>query len=108
MIYELRIYRTLPGKMPALLKRFETRTLAIWKRMGIRQVGFWRTSIGTSHLELVYILAWISLAEREERWDAFMADPEWQEALAESELDGPIVAQVTNSFMTPTSFSALQ
>jgi hypothetical protein len=77
MIYELRIYRTLPGRMPALLKRFETRTLAIWKRMGIRQVGFWRTSIGTSHLELVYILAWISLAEREERWDAFMADPEW-------------------------------
>ena len=23
MIYELRIYRTLPGRMPALLKRFE-------------------------------------------------------------------------------------
>ena len=25
MIYELRIYRALPGRMPALLKRFESR-----------------------------------------------------------------------------------
>jgi NIPSNAP protein len=108
MIYELRIYRTLPGRMPALLQRFESRTLAIWERMGIRPIGFWRTSIGASHLELVYILAWTSLAEREERWDAFMADPEWREVLAASELDGPIVANVANSFMTPTSFSALQ
>jgi len=65
MIYELRTYHTLPGRMPALLKRFETRTLKIWERMGIRQLGFWRTTVGPSHLELVYILVWDSLAERE-------------------------------------------
>ena len=27
MIYELRIYQCIPGKLPALLKRFETKTL---------------------------------------------------------------------------------
>jgi electron transfer flavoprotein alpha subunit len=43
MIYELRIYRAMPGRMPALLNRFQTRTLAIWNRFGIRQVGFWTT-----------------------------------------------------------------
>ena len=58
MIYELRVYRALPGRMPALLKRFETRTLKIWERMDIQQVGFWTTLIGPSHLELVYMLAW--------------------------------------------------
>jgi hypothetical protein len=30
MIYELRIYSCIPGKLPALLKRFETKTLDIW------------------------------------------------------------------------------
>jgi hypothetical protein len=36
MVYELRVYRTLPGRMPALLKRFETATLSLWSKHGIR------------------------------------------------------------------------
>ena len=41
MIYEQRIYKCYPGRMPDLLKRFETTTLSIWERHGIRQAGFW-------------------------------------------------------------------
>ena len=108
MIYEMRRYRAMPGRLPALLKRFETRTLKIWDRMGIRQNGFWTTVIGPSHLELFYILVWDSMEERQRKWDAFMADPEWIEALAQSERDGIIVANAENSFMRPTSFSSLQ
>ena len=37
MIYELRIYHCVTGRLPALLKRFETTTLELWKRHGIRQ-----------------------------------------------------------------------
>jgi heme-degrading monooxygenase HmoA len=107
MIYELRIYQILPGRMPAMLKRFETKTLKIWERMGIRQVGFWTTVIGPSHLEFVYMLVWNSLAEREEKWNAFAQDPEWRQALAESELDGIIVGSAANTILNPTSFSAL-
>ncbi|MEO6216618.1 MAG: NIPSNAP family protein [Sphingomonas sp.] len=108
MIYELRTYHTLPGRMPALLKRFESRTLGIWERLGIRHLGFWRTTVGASHLELVYILVWESLGERERLWNAFVADPEWQQVVATSEADGPIIANINNSFMTPTNFSSLQ
>jgi hypothetical protein len=32
MIHELRIYHCVPGRMPALLKRFETVALKLWKR----------------------------------------------------------------------------
>jgi hypothetical protein len=32
MIYELRIYTTLPGRMPNLLSRFENHTLRIWEK----------------------------------------------------------------------------
>ena len=30
MIYELRVYRCLPGRLPALIKRFEDKTLQLW------------------------------------------------------------------------------
>ena len=46
MIYELRIYHCVPGRLPALLKRFETTTLKIWERHGIRQAGFWTVMVG--------------------------------------------------------------
>jgi len=58
MIYEMRVYRCIPGRLPALLKRFETITLKIWEKHGIRQAGFFTTLVGESHQELTYLLAW--------------------------------------------------
>ena len=46
MLYELRVYHCVPGRLPDLLKRFDTITLGIWKRHGIEQAGFWTTAIG--------------------------------------------------------------
>ena len=39
MIYELRIYHSMPGRLPALLARFQNHTLRIWENHGIRQAG---------------------------------------------------------------------
>jgi hypothetical protein len=108
MIYELRIYHTMPGKLPDLLKRFDTITLKIWERHGIKQAGFWTTLVGESNAALTYMLKWESLAERETKWNAFQADPEWIEKRAETEKAGPINARVENSFLTPTSFSSVK
>ena len=105
MIYELRVYTALPGRLPALLKRFETQTLRIWEKHGIRQAGFWTTVIGSSNQELTYLVAWESMGERQTKWTAFQNDPEWHKARDESEADGQIVANVASSFLTPTSFS---
>ncbi len=108
MIYELRIYQAAPGKMPALLQRFETTTLGIWQRHGIKATGFWTTLIGASNLQLTYMLQWESLADRERRWSAFMADPEWISKRTESETDGPLVTSFSNQILQPTPFSALK
>lgn len=108
MIYETRVYRCLPGRLPALMKRFETVTLALWEKHGIRQAGFFTTLVGESNLDLTYILAWKSLAEREEKWTAFLADPDWQAARARSEEDGQIVGNVTNQLLIPTAFSSVK
>ncbi len=108
MIYELRVYRTVPGRMPNLLARFNDHTLRIWAKHGIRQVGFWTTLVGESTNDLTYILAWESMAEREAKWAAFGTDPEWLAVRASSEQDGPINANISNQFLTPTAFSALK
>src|SRR5256885_12249949 len=50
-----------------------TFTLKIWDRLGIKQAGFWVADVGTSN-ELTYLIAWESLAEREEKWAIFQAD----------------------------------
>lgn len=108
MIYELRIYHCVPGRLPALLKRFDTITLKIWERHGIKQAGFWTVGIGESNQDLYYMLEWESLADREKKWDAFMVDPEWISARAKTEEDGPIVASLSNQMLLPTSFSSVK
>jgi len=108
MIYELRVYRALPGRLPALLARFNDHTLRIWERLGIRQVGFWTTLVGESAFELTYMIAWESLADRQAKWTAFQSDPEWIRVRNESEKDGPINANISNQLLAPTAFSALK
>lgn len=106
MIYELRIYSCLPGRLPDLMRRFEDHTLRIWDRHGIEQAGFWTTLVGSSNNDLTYMLRWPSLAERETRWNAFIADPEWQTARRASEANGPLLSNVSSQFLTPTGFSS--
>jgi hypothetical protein len=105
MIYELRIYECVPGRLPALNNRFETITLKIWEKHGIRQAGFWTTLIGDNNQALYYLLQWEDLAERERKWNAFMADPDWLKARAETEKDGANVARVSNQILAPTAYS---
>jgi NIPSNAP len=108
MIHEIRIYSCLPNRLPHLLKRFEDHTLKIWDKHGIRQAGFWTVLVGDGNNDLHYLLAWESLAEREQKWNAFLVDPAWIKVRAESEKDGPIIANIKSAFLRPTAFSALQ
>ena len=108
MIYELRIYECVPGRLPDLNNRFSTITLKLWEKHGIKQAGFWTTLIGESNMTLYYMLAWESLAERETKWNTFAADPEWHAARAKTEEKGPIVAKVTNYILAPTPYSSVK
>lgn len=108
MIYELRIYRAMPGRLPALISRFQNDTVRIWEKHGIRQAGFWTTVVGESNQSLTYLLAWDSLAEREKRWSAFLTDPEWIATAARTEKDGQLVENIRNELLAPTAFSAVK
>ena len=108
MLVELRIYHCAPGRLPALQERFTNHTLGFFEKYGIEQIGFWTTIAGPSNQTLTYLLKWESLAERERKWNAFQADPEWIARRAESEAQKIIVERIENQFLAPTAFSALR
>ena len=107
MIYELRSYEVVPGRMPAMHARFQNHTLGFFRRHGIEVVGFWEAIIGTSNV-LHYVVRFDDLAHRERAWAAFGADPEWHRVRAESERDGPIVARIRNEIWRPAPYSPMQ
>lgn len=108
MIHELRIYHAVPGRLPDLNNRFSTITLKMWDKFGIRQAGFWTTLVGPNNNALYYLLEWESLAEREQKWNAFATNPEWLAARAETEKNGPLVERVENLILTPTPYSKVK
>ena len=108
MVYEERVYKILPGRMPDIKKRFATVTMRLFDRHGITVVGFWQPLFGPTTNELCYICAFSDLNERERAWQSFISDPEWIQAKAESEKNGPLVADISVRILKPTEFSPLQ
>jgi hypothetical protein len=107
MIYEWRVYEAVPGKMEALNNRFAKVTLRLFKKHGLKVIGFWQADIGTSNV-LYYMLAFDDLVQREKAWTAFRSDPDWLQGRTESEREGPLVAKVTSSLLRPTNYSPMQ
>ena len=107
MIYELRTYEAMPGKLQDLNARFANITLKYFERHDIKSVGYWTEDVGASNI-LVYMLAFQDMAQREQAWNAFRADPERAQAFAETERNGSLVAKVTNRILRPTAYSALK
>lgn len=89
-LYEIREYVLAPGKTVTFISRFANVVARIFKRHDIKVVLFLDPVTGPSN-KCMFLLEWSSLAERELRWNAFKADPEWISEAAESEKDGPIV-----------------
>jgi len=108
MIYELRVYHAMPGKLPALVDRFRKTTVGIWKRHDIRPVGFWTVDIGENTNDLYYMLQWDDMMHRERATAAFQSDAEWIKARDQSEAGGPLIASVTRTLLKPTDFSGLK
>ena len=108
MIYELRTYTTLEGRLPALQARFRDHTLKLFEKHGMRNVMYW-TPIDEKLAKntLIYVISHERMDAAKKSWDAFRADPVWKAAAAASEADGKIVAGVTSVYMNATDYSPL-
>ena len=108
MLYEYRRYEVTPGRKPDLDARFTSLTMPLWEKHGIRAHGMFDVEVGTMTNELHYLLAWESLAEREQVFKNFLTDPDWVAGRAESEANGPLTARVHNQIWRPTPYSPLR
>ena len=108
MIHELRTYEAAPGKMGALHARFRDHTLGFFEQFGIEVIGFWTYAHGGWSDQLVYMLAFEDVADRDAKWAAFGADETRRKVFTDSELDGPLVARIRSDIMRPTDYSPLK
>ena len=108
MIFELRSYVAMPGRLPDLHKRFREHTTKLWEKAGWNMVGFWTYKHGGRSDTLVYMLAWPDQQVRDAAFAEFGRDPEWLRARDESEVNGPLVARITAEILQPTDYSPLQ
>ena len=104
MIFELRVYHVLPGKMREYSQQFGE-FMPIFKKVGISVIGVWQTVIGESD-EFTYLLAFDDLADRERKWKELAADPD---ALAYFQRHSVTsVSHITNKIMSPQPYSPLK
>jgi hypothetical protein len=96
--FELRIYYCYPGRLDALINRFQNHTTRIFEKHGMENIGYWLPTKNDQNA-LYYILAYPNKEARDKSWSAFMADPEWKEVAAKSETSGKIIESITSVFM---------
>ena len=94
--------------MPVLLDRFRNHALRKFAQHGLTSIGYWLNTVGGPNDELVYVLAFDDLAQRDQAWAAFVADEEWQAVRAGTNKDGNIIARLSNKLLVPTNYSPLQ
>ena len=106
-VYELRTYTTLPGRLPALHKRFTDYTMKIFEKQGMRNGIYWvPTDDARKDNTLIYFLVHESQEAADRSWKAFQADPEWIKVRDASEADGKILAKAPDRvFMKVTDYS---
>jgi hypothetical protein len=101
--FELRTYTVREGGSIDLLhSRFRDHSTALFKKHGITMVGFWQPVAKKD--TLVYLLAFKDAADRDARWAAFFADPEWQKVLKAM----PVNLTVEAVFMSATDYSLMK
>ena len=104
MIVEQRDYHVFTGKLPELVRLYETEGIAIQQELLGRLLGVFTTDVGALS---TYVSLWgyESYAEREERRARLQADERWQAFLARIQ---PLIHTQQNRILVPTSFSPIR
>ena len=106
VVYELRIYHVVPGKIENLVARFRDHTMKLFADHGIKSVAYW-TALDepVKSSTFFYILEHPSREAATANWQAFQNDPEWKSVKAKSEENGKLVEKIDSTFLTLTDFS---
>jgi NIPSNAP len=112
-VFQLEIYHAVPGKVPALKERFRSAS-RLQARHGLEVVGYWvpedakftQTNPAFANT-FVYLVAHASQEQAKTHWDAFHADPAFQEYLQPEKAE-QFIQGVDSTFIRPTDYSAMK
>jgi hypothetical protein len=107
-VFELRVYHTVPGKLPALESRFRDTTSKLLAKHDLNVVGFWVPEGAPAwDNTFIFMVAHASREEAKKNWDAFGADPDFQQVIKSEQAD-KTVEKLDVTYMRPTDFSAMK
>ena len=107
-IFEFRTYES--HSIKAAKKKIEMFNeggeIAIFRKTGLQPVFFGETLIGPQLPNLTYMLVFESMAERDERWNVFRSDPDWEKLRANPAYKDT-VSNITDIILRPASYSQI-
>jgi hypothetical protein len=108
-VFELRIYHTVPGKLPALESNFRDTWSKLLAKHDLKVVGYWVPEGAPPAWDhtFIYLVAHSSREDAKKNWDAMRADPAFQEAL-KSEQANKLVEKIDSTYMRPADFSPMK
>ncbi|MDA0589194.1 MAG: NIPSNAP family protein [Planctomycetota bacterium] len=107
-VFELRIYKAAEGKLGKLDARFQDHTIRLFEKHGMKSVAYWHpTDEPDSKDTLIYIIKHESRDAAKKSWTAFLADPDWKKAAAESGV-GRLAKPPEATYMKATDYSAIR
>jgi len=108
--FEYRLYQAAnAAQMIPLHERFAGPEIPIFHRCGIHPVLYAETTAGRNMPNLVYLTPFASLAEREQAWNTFRADPEWVRVRTEhAAAHGPVPKSIEIALYKAAAYSPVR
>jgi hypothetical protein len=110
-VFELRVYHTVPGKVPALESIFRDLSKLLVKH-DLNVVGYWVPEHDPAWANtFIYLVAHPSQEEAKKNWNALHADPTFPEYRQQA---APLIEKVDEDYrvdevyMRPTDYSAMR
>lgn len=104
-LHQLRVYEVNRDNREPFHQRFQDHASRIMKKYGFNVIDMWESDSGDK-LQFVYLLGWPDAGTMEERWKAFLADPEWIEIKKRTGAEhGELVKSARGQPLTRVSYS---
>jgi hypothetical protein len=106
-LYELRIYQANEGRFQHLIKRFREHTDRIFKKHGLKALGYWIPTDGSvkNKRKFVYLLEHPSRYVAYRNWTNFLNDKEWEKVTDKPEFQRLLSEKPFSIFLNSNEYS---
>ena len=108
-VFEIRIYEGATDQdHKRKVEMMQSGESEIFSKVGVEQVFYSDTLVGSRLPNLTYMLAFESLADREKKWAAFRASDDWKSYSTQPRYAfETIVSNINNFMLAPTAYSQI-